>query len=42
MGLAGLVVVLSFLVIVGLPIRWMFRPFVGCGWSLSFRPSSRS
>ena len=31
MGLAGLVVVLSFLVIVGLPIRWMFRPF---GWML--------
>jgi hypothetical protein len=28
MGLAGLVVVLSFLVIVGLPIRWMFRPFL--------------
>jgi len=27
MGLAGLVVVLSLLVIVGLPIRWMFRPF---------------
>jgi hypothetical protein len=25
-GLAGLVVVLSFLVIVGLPIRWMIRP----------------
>jgi len=29
MGLAGLTVVLSFLVVVGLPIRWMFRPF---GW----------
>jgi hypothetical protein len=27
MGLAGLAVVLSFLVVVGLPIRWMFRPF---------------
>jgi hypothetical protein len=27
MGLAGVVVVLSLLVIVGLPIRWMFRPF---------------
>jgi hypothetical protein len=27
MGLAGLTVVLSFLVVVGLPIRWMFRPF---------------
>jgi len=27
MALAGLVVVLSFLVIVGLPVRWMFRPF---------------
>ena len=26
-GLAGLAVVLSFLVVVGLPIRWMFRPF---------------
>ena len=31
MGLAGLVVVLSLMVIVGLPIRWMFRPF---GWVL--------
>ena len=29
MGLAGLVVVLSFLVVVGLPVRWMFSPF---GW----------
>jgi hypothetical protein len=27
MVLAGLAVVLSFLVVVGLPIRWMFRPF---------------
>jgi hypothetical protein len=27
MGLAGLIVALSFLVIIGLPIRWMFRPF---------------
>jgi hypothetical protein len=27
MGLAGLAVVLSLLVIVGLPIRWLFRPF---------------
>jgi hypothetical protein len=27
-GLAGLVVVWSFLVIVGLPVRWMFRPFL--------------
>ncbi len=27
MAMAGLVVVLSLLVIVGLPIRWMFRPF---------------
>jgi len=38
MGLAGLVVVLSFLVVVGLPIRWMFRPIL---WpfrlALSFR-----
>ena len=33
MGLAGLVVVMSLLVVVGLPIRWMFRPF---GWV--FRP----
>jgi hypothetical protein len=31
MGLAGLVVLLSLMVIVGLPIRWMFRPF---GWGL--------
>jgi hypothetical protein len=31
MGVAGLVVVLSFLVVVGLPIRWLFRPL---GWSL--------
>jgi hypothetical protein len=29
MGLAGLTVVLAFLVVVGLPVRWMFRPF---GW----------
>jgi hypothetical protein len=29
MGLAGLVVLLSLMVIIGLPIRWMFRPF---GW----------
>ncbi len=29
MGLAGLAAVMSLLVIVGLPIRWMFRPF---GW----------
>jgi hypothetical protein len=28
-ALAGLVVVLSFFVVVGLPIRWVFRPF---GW----------
>jgi hypothetical protein len=28
MGLAGLVVVLSLLVIIGLPIRWILRPFV--------------
>jgi hypothetical protein len=27
MALAGLVVVVSLLVIVGLPVRWMFRPF---------------
>jgi len=33
LALAGLVAVLSFLVIVGLPIRWMFRPF-----GLIFRP----
>jgi len=31
MGLAGLVVMLSLMVIVGLPIRWMFRPV---GWGL--------
>lgn len=34
MGLAGLTVVLSFLVILGLPIRWTFRPF---GWMLRGR-----
>lgn len=28
MGLAGIVVVLSFLVVVGLPVRWMFRPIL--------------
>ena len=42
MGLAGLVVVLSFLVIIGLPIRWMFRPIL---WpfrlALSFRRARR-
>jgi hypothetical protein len=42
MGLAGLVVVLSFLVIVGLPIRWLFRPIL---WPfrmlLSFRRARR-
>ena len=27
MGLAGLIVLMSLLVIVGLPIRWIFRPF---------------
>jgi len=31
MGLAGLVVVLSLLVIIGLPIRWIFWPF---GWMM--------
>ena len=31
MGMAGLVVLFSLMVIVGLPIRWMFRPF---GWGL--------
>jgi hypothetical protein len=42
MGLAGLVVVLSFLVVVGLPVRWMFRPVL---WPfrfvLSFRRTHR-
>jgi hypothetical protein len=42
MGLAGLVVVLSLLVVVGLPIRWFFRPFL---WpfrmALSFRRAGR-
>jgi hypothetical protein len=42
MGLAGLAVVLSFLVIIGLPIRWMFRPIL---WpfrlALSFRRTRR-
>jgi hypothetical protein len=28
MGVAGLVVVLSFLVVVGLPVRWLFRPIL--------------
>ncbi len=28
MGMAGLAVVLSFLVIIGLPVRWLFRPIV--------------
>ena len=31
MGLAGLAVLLSFMVVIGMPIRWMFRPF---GWVL--------
>ncbi len=31
MGLAALVVVLSLLVIVGMPVRWLFRPI---GWTL--------
>jgi hypothetical protein len=46
MGLAGLVVMFSIMVIVGLPIRWMFRPF---GWGIrmivgrrSLAPASRS
>jgi hypothetical protein len=42
MGLAGVAVVLSFLVIIGLPIRWMFRPIL---WpfrlALSFRRARR-
>ncbi len=42
MGLAGLAVLLSFLVIVGLPIRWLFRPIL---WpfraALSFRRARR-
>jgi hypothetical protein len=37
MGLAGLVVILSLLVILGLPIRWIFWP---CGW-LMRRTASR-
>ncbi len=41
-GLAGLAVVLSFLVIVGLPVRWLFRPIL---WPvrilLSFRRTGR-
>jgi hypothetical protein len=43
MGLAGLVVVLSLMVIVGLPIRWMLRPFL---WPLrlvaEFRQARRA
>jgi hypothetical protein len=31
MGIAGLIVLSSFLVIIGLPVRWMFRPV---GWTL--------
>jgi hypothetical protein len=42
MGVAGLVVVLSFLVVVGLPVRWLFRPIL---WpfrrALSFRRARR-
>jgi hypothetical protein len=42
MGLAGLVVVMSLLVVVGLPVRWMFRPIL---WpfrlALSFRRARR-
>ncbi len=42
MGLAGLVVLLSFLIVLGLPVRWMFRPIL---WpfrlALSFRRPHR-
>jgi hypothetical protein len=42
MGLAGLVVVLSFLVIVGLPVRWLFRPILWpFRFALSFRKARR-
>ena len=36
-ALAGLVVVLSFFVLVGLPVRWIFRPF---GWVMRRRPAA--
>lgn len=43
MGMAGMAVVLSFLVIVGLPVRWLFRPIA---WpvriALSVRGSRRT
>lgn len=37
-GLAGLAVVLSFLVVVGMPIRWLFRPIL---WPFRVARSSR-
>jgi hypothetical protein len=43
MGLAGLVVAVSLLVLIGLPVRWMFRPL---SWPLKWvgllRPSKRA
>ena len=35
MGMAGLSAVLALLVVVGLPIRWIFRPFGWVFWSLT-------
>lgn len=42
MAAAGMVVVISFLVLVGLPVRWMFRPVVGpIRWAISLRKAGR-
>jgi hypothetical protein len=38
MGLAGLVVVLASMVILGLPIKWFFRPLT---WPLRFLVARR-
>ncbi len=42
MAAAGMVVVISFLVVIGLPVRWMFRPVVGpIRWAISMRKAGR-
>ncbi len=42
MAAAGMVVLISFLVVVGLPVRWMFRPIVGpLRWANSLRKAGR-
>ena len=42
MAAAGMMVLVSFLVVIGLPVRWMFRPVVGpIRWAISLRKAGR-